>query len=141
MKYMMIVKANADSESGSLPSEQELADMGRYNEELVKAGVLVDGEGLLASSHGARVTFGANGTSTVVDGPFTESKELVAGYWIIDVTSRDEAIRWARRVPFGPGGEIEIRKVAEAEDFGENFTPELREAEDRLREQVAEQRK
>ncbi|WP_199432094.1 YciI family protein [Qaidamihabitans albus] len=139
MRFMMIVKANADSEAGVLPSEQELAEMGRYNEELVKAGVLLDGNGLQASSNGARVQFTDKGKTTVVDGPFTETKELVAGYWIIDVKSKDEAIEWAKRVPFGPGGEIEIRKVAEAEDFGDNFTPELREAEDRLREKIAGQ--
>jgi hypothetical protein len=139
MRYMMIVKASDDSESGVLPTEQELAEMGKYNEQLVKAGVLLDGNGLLASSTGARVTFTGKGESTVTDGPFTETKELIAGYWIIDVKSRDEAIEWARRVPFGPGGQVEVRKVAEAEDFGENFTPELREAEDRLRQQVAEQ--
>ncbi|SFQ55029.1 Uncharacterized conserved protein [Amycolatopsis arida] len=136
MRYMMIVKANADSESGRMPKEQELAEMGTYNEELANAGVLVDGNGLLPSSNGARVQFTGKGQTTVVDGPFTETKELVAGYWIIDVASREEAIEWARKVPFGPGGEIEVRKVAEAEDFGEEFTPELREREERLRERI-----
>lgn len=138
MRYMMIVKASDESEAGVLPSEPELAEMGRYNEELVKAGVMLDGNGLQESRTGARVKFSGKGESTVVDGPFTETKELIAGYWIIDVKSRDEAIEWARRVPF-QDGEVEVRKVFEAEDFGENFTPELREAEQRLREQVAEQ--
>lgn len=139
MRFMMIVKASEDSEAGRLPTEQELAEMGAYNEQLVNAGVLLDGNGLQPSSTGVRVNFTGKGQSTVVDGPFTETKELVAGYWIIDVKSRDEAIEWARRVPFGPGGQIEVRKVVEAEDFGENFTPELQEAEQRLRERVAEQ--
>ncbi|NIJ12095.1 hypothetical protein FHU38_002439 [Saccharomonospora amisosensis] len=139
MRYMLIVKANEDSEAGAMPTEQELAEMGKFNEELVNAGVMLDGNGLLSSSVGARVKFSDKGKTTVVDGPFTETKELIAGYWILDVKSRDEAIEWARRVPFGPGGEIEVRKVAEEEDFGENFTPELREAEQRLREQVTKQ--
>lgn len=139
MRFMMIVKASPESEAGAVPSEQELAEMGTYNEELVKAGVMLDGNGLLDSSRGARVQFTGKGQTTVVDGPFTETKELIAGYWIIDVKSMDEAIEWARRVPFAEG-EIEIRKVAEAEDFGENFTPELREAEDRLRDELAARR-
>lgn len=140
MRYMMIVKANDESEGGVLPTEQELAEMGKYNEELVKAGVLLDANGLQESRTGARVRFSGNGRSTVVDGPFTETKELIAGYWIIDVKSREEAIEWARRVPFHTG-EIEIRKVFETDDFGENLTPELRAAEQRMREQVAEQHK
>lgn len=140
MRYMMIVKASDESEAGVLPTEAELAEMGKYNEELVKAGVMLDGNGLQESRTGARVRFSGKGKSTVVDGPFTETKELIAGYWIIDVKSRDEAIEWARRVPF-EGGEVEVRKVFEEEDFGENFTPELRESEQRLREQVAEQHK
>ncbi|MBA0127138.1 YciI family protein [Haloechinothrix sp. YIM 98757] len=140
MKFMMIVKASAESEAGELPGEQQLAEMGAYNEELVRSGVLLDGNGLQASSSGARVQFSGKGQSTVVDGPFTETKELIAGYWVIDVKSRDEAIAWARRAPFR-GGEVEVRKVHEAEDFGENFTPELREAEERLREQITEQHK
>ncbi|WP_020667548.1 YciI family protein [Amycolatopsis nigrescens] len=139
MKYMMIVKASAESEAGAQPTEQEFAEMAKYNEELVKAGVMLDGNGLLDSGKGARVQFSGKGQSTVVDGPFAEAKELVAGYWIIDVRSREEAIEWARRVPF-ESGELEIRKVAEAADFGESFTPELRAAEDRLREQLTEQR-
>jgi hypothetical protein len=140
MKYVMLVKASEESEAGAQPTEQELAEMTKYNEELVKAGVLLDGNGLQESRTGARVRFSGKGKTTVVDGPFTETKELIAGYWVIDVKSRDEAIEWARRVPF-ESGEIEIRKILEDEDFGENFTPELREAEQRLREQVAEQRK
>ncbi|EHR51153.1 hypothetical protein SacmaDRAFT_2915 [Saccharomonospora marina XMU15] len=139
MRYMLIVKASEQSEAGVLPTEQELAEMGKFNEELVKAGVMLDGNGLGPSSAGARVKFSDRRKTTVVDGPFTETKELVAGYWILDVKSRDEAIEWARRVPFGPGGEIEVRKVAEEEDFGDNFTPELRQAEQRMREQIAQQ--
>lgn len=139
MRYMLIVKANEESEAGVLPTEQELAEMGKFNEELVNAGVMLDGNGLGPSSAGARVKFSDRGKTTVVDGPFTETKELVAGYWILDVKSRDEAIEWARRVPFGPGGEIEVRKVAEEEDFGDNFTPELRQAEQRMREQITQQ--
>ncbi|MFC4003348.1 YciI family protein [Prauserella oleivorans] len=138
MKFMLIVKANEESEAGAMPTEQELAEMGKFNEELVNAGVMLDGNGLLESSKGVRVQFSGKGQTTVVDGPFAETKELIAGYWIIDVKSKDEAIEWARRVPFEEG-EIEIRKVAEAEDFGDNFTPELREAEDKLRERVTGQ--
>jgi hypothetical protein len=138
MKYMMIVKASDDSEAGVLPTEHELAEMTKYNEELVKAGVMLDGNGLQESRTGVRVRFSGKGKSTVVDGPFTETKELVAGYWILDVRSRDEAIEWAKRIPF-ESGEVELRKVFEEDDFGENFTPELREAEQRMREQVAEQ--
>ncbi|MER5392916.1 YciI family protein [Saccharopolyspora sp. NPDC002686] len=138
MKYMVIVKADQESEAGAVPSEQELAEMTRYNEELVAAGVMVDGNGLLESRLGARVKFSGRGSTTVVDGPFTETKELVAGYWILDVASREEAIEWARRIPF-ESGEVEIRKVAEEADFGENLTPELREAEQRMREQITQQ--
>ncbi|CAN5902797.1 YciI family protein [soil metagenome] len=138
MRFMMIVKANQDSEAGVLPTEQELAEMGKYNEELVKAGVLLAGEGLHPSSKGARVTF-SGGRPTVTDGPFAETKELIAGFWLIQVKSREEALEWARRVPFQEG-EIEIRQVFEADDFGAEFTPELREQEDRLRAQIAAQR-
>lgn len=137
MRYMMIVKASDESEAGVLPTQEELAEMGTYNEELSKAGVLLDGNGLQDSSRGARVKFSGKGSSTVVDGPFTETKELIAGYWVIDVKSREEAIEWARRAPFAEG-EVEVRKVFEEDDFGENFTPELREAERKLREQIAE---
>ncbi|MFF5990780.1 YciI family protein [Prauserella flavalba] len=140
MRFMMIVKGNEDTESGAVPSEEELAEMGRYNEELVKAGVMLDGNGLLETAKGAKVRYQGKGKTTVVDGPFTETKELIAGYWIIDVKSKDEAIEWARRIPFVEG-EVEIRKVAEPEDFGDSYTPEIKEAEDKLREEIAKQHK
>jgi hypothetical protein len=134
MRVMVIVKATPDSETGTLPSTELLAAMGRYNEELVRAGVLLAGEGLRPSSAGVRVRFSGSDRS-VVDGPFTETKELVAGFWLWQVRSLDEAIEWARRCPnpMPGGGELEIRPVMEADDFGENLTPELREAEERLR--------
>ena len=138
MRFMVIVKATKDSEAGKMPSQKLLADMGKFNEELVKAGIMLAGEGLHPSSRGARVRF--SGTKrTVVDGPFTESKELVAGYWIWNVKSKKEAIEWVKRCPNPMEGEseIEIRQVFEAEDFGREFTPELREQEERLREQIA----
>ena len=137
MRFMILIKANADSEAGVLPSEQLLTEMGKYNEELVKAGVMLAGEGLHPSSKGARVKFSGD-QRTVVDGPFTETKELIAGFWLWDVGSREEAIEWVRRCPNPMEGEseIEIRQVFEADDFGEEFTPELREAEERLRAQV-----
>lgn len=135
MRFMMIVRADEKTEAGVMPTEQELAEMGRYNEELVKAGILLAGEGLHPSSRGARVVF-AGGEPTVVDGPFAETKELIAGYWLIQVKSREEAVEWARRVPF-QDGVIELRQVFEAEDFGAEFTPELREQEERLRAQIA----
>lgn len=138
MRFMILVKANKDSEAGVLPSEQELAEMGQFNEELVKAGVLLAGEGLHPSSKGVRVRFSAD-KRTVIDGPFPETKELVAGFWMIQVKSREEAIEWVKRVPFHPETgeeEIEIRQVFEADDFGPALTPELREAEDRLRAQL-----
>ncbi|WP_448627812.1 YciI family protein [Geodermatophilus sp. URMC 64] len=138
MRYMVIVKANEDSESGRMPTEQELAEMGAYNEELVKAGVMLAGEGLLPSSNGARVRFDKDGRSTVIDGPFAETKELVAGFWILQVSSREEVLEWVKKAPFRDG-EVEVRKIAEAEDFGEAMTPELREQEDRLRAQTAAQ--
>jgi hypothetical protein len=134
MRFMMIVKASAESEAGAMPSEQELAEMGEFNEELVKAGIMLAGEGLHPSSKGARVQFSGS-KRTVTDGPFGEAKELIAGFWLIQVRSRDEAIEWAKRVPFREG-EIEIRQVFEAEDFGPEFTPELREQEERLRAQL-----
>ena len=137
MRFMMIVKATKDSEAGVLPSEELLAEMGKYNEELVKAGVMLSGEGLQASSKGARVKF-SGGKRTVIDGPFTETKELLAGYWLIQVKSLDEAIEWLKRAPFQEG-EIEIRQVFEADDFGDEFTPELREQEERIRAQVEKQ--
>ncbi len=138
MRYMVIVKANEDSENGVLPTEQELAEMGAYNEELVKAGVMLAGDGLHPSSKGARVRFDETGRSTVVDGPFAETKELIAGFWILQVSSREEVVEWVRRAPFR-GGEVEIRQVFEAEDFGEAYTPEVREQEDRIRATLAEQ--
>ena len=134
MRFMMIVKASDDSERGQMPTEQELREMGQYNEQLVNAGVMLAGEGLHASSKGARVRF-SNRKPVVVDGPFAESKELIAGCWIIQVASREEAIEWARRVPF-VDGEIELRQIAEAEDFGEAMTPDLLEQEKRLGERM-----
>lgn len=116
MRFMMIVKSTPASESGVMPSSGELAAMGRYNEELIKAGVLLAAEGLKSSAEGARVRYGRNG-QTVVDGPFAEARELIAGFWIIDVKDRDEALAWARRVPFSEGEEVEVRKVFEAADF------------------------
>src|SRR6266576_4165433 len=139
MRVMVIVKANKQSEAGVLPDEQILTEMGKFNQELEKAGMLLAGEGLQASSKGARVRF-AGSKRTVIDGPFTETKELIAGFWLWQVTSKDEAIEWLKRAPFGGGTEVEIRQVFEAEDFGPDFTPELRKQEERLRAQV-EQRK
>jgi len=137
MRVMVMVKATADSEDGVMPSEQLLAEMGRFNEELVKAGVMLAGEGLHPSSKGVRVRFSGN-TRSVVDGPFAETKELVAGFWLWQVHSMEEAIEWARRCPNPMPGDsdIEIRPVFEAEDFGAEFTPELREQEQRLRNQI-----
>jgi len=139
MRVMVIVKANQESEAGVLPSEQILAEMGKFNEELAKAGVLLAADGLHPSSKGKRVRF-TEGQRTVIDGPFAETKELIAGYWIWQVRSMDEAVEWLKRAPFGGGIEIEIRPVFEMEDFGEAFTPELREQEARVRAQAAEKR-
>jgi hypothetical protein len=138
MRFMVIVKATRESEAGVLPSEQLLADMGKFNEELAKAGVLLAGEGLQPSSKGARVKFSGK-KRTVVDGPFAETKELIAGFWLLEVRSKEEAIEWVKRAPNPHEGEseIEIRQVFEAEDFGPEFTPELREQEERIRAQVA----
>jgi hypothetical protein len=138
MRYMVIVKASEESERGVLPTTEQLAEMGAYNEELVKAGVMLAGEGLTASSQGARVRFDDDGRTTVLDGPFAETKELVAGFWILQVSSREEVLEWVRKAPFR-GAELEIRRVAEAEDFGDNLTPELREQEEQLRAQAAQQ--
>ena len=137
MRVMVIVKANKDSEAGVMPSTELLAAMGKYNEELVKAGVMLAGEGLKPSSQGARVKFSGS-KRTVIDGPFTEAKELVAGFWLIQVASKEEAIEWVKRCPnpTGEEGEIEIRQVFEADDFGEEYTPELREAEEGIRAQA-----
>jgi hypothetical protein len=136
MRFMVLVKANKDSEAGVLPDQKMLTEMGKFNEELAKAGVMLAGEGLQPSSKGARVRFQGK-KRTVVDGPFTESKELIAGFWLWQVKSKDEAIEWLKRAPFGEGEEVEIRQVFENEDFGAAFTPELREAEDRIRAQIA----
>jgi hypothetical protein len=133
---MVFVKANKESEAGVLPSTEILTSMGKFNEELVKAGVMLAGEGLKPSSAGKRVTFTAVGKPTVTDGPFAETKELVAGFWIWQVRSIEEAVEWLKRSPFGPGAEIELRPVFEAEDFGSQMTPELKEQEERLRQQV-----
>jgi hypothetical protein len=138
MRFMVIVKANKDSEAGVTPSEKMLADMGNFNEELVKAGVMQAGEGLHSSSKGARVKF-RGGKTTVIDGPFAETKELVAGFWLWQVKSKEEAIDWLKRAPF-EDTEVEIRQLFEAEDFGAEFTPELREQEERLRAAVASQK-
>jgi hypothetical protein len=138
MRYMVMVKASEDTEKGVMPTEQELAEMGAYNEELVKAGVMLAGEGLHPTSKGARVRFDENGRTTVVDGPFAETKELIAGFWILEVSSREEVIEWVKKAPFR-NEEIEIRQVFSADDFGDAFTPELREQEDRLRATVEAQ--
>ncbi|MBN8941058.1 MAG: YciI family protein [Rhizobiales bacterium] len=142
MRFMVIVKATKDSEAGIMPSEQLLADMGKFNEELVKAGVMLAGEGLHPSSKGARVRFSGK-TRTVIDGPFAETKELIAGFWLLQVKSKEEVIEWVKRCPnpFEGESEIEIRQVFEAEDFGVEFTPELREQEDRLRAEIERQGK
>jgi len=140
MRVMVIVKASAESEKGVMPSQQELSDMGKYNEELVKAGVMVGGDGLAASHQGKRVRFDGK-KRAVIDGPFAETKELIAGYWLWQVKSMDEAVEWLKRAPFDGGTEVEIRRVFEADDFGEEFTPELREQEQRVWAQAAENAK
>ena len=139
MRFMVIVKANKDSEAGVLPDEKILTAMGKFNEELAKAGVMLEGEGLQPSSKGARVKF-SGGKRTVTDGPFAETKELVAGYWLWQVRTKEEAIEWLKRAPFDET-EVEIRQVFEAEDFGAEFTPELREQEERIRAQTARKKK
>jgi hypothetical protein len=138
MRFMAIVKATEASERGEMPGQGMLEAMGAFNEELVEAGVLLDGDGLRPSSHGARVRFDENGNASVIDGPFPETKELISGYWILEVSSREEAIEWVRKAPFR-GGEVELRPFSTAEDFGEAFTPELQEKEDQLRESAARQ--
>jgi len=137
MRVMVIVKASPESEAGQMPSERELADMGKYNEELVNAGVMLAGEGLHPTSRGKRVRF-SGAQRTVIDGPFAETKELVAGFWLWQVKSLEEAVEWLERAPFDRA-EVEIRPVFEAADFGEEFTPELREQEDRLRAKISAQ--
>ncbi len=138
MRFMVIVKANKDSEAGVMPTEKMLTEMGKFNEELVKAGVMLAGEGLQASSKGARVKF-SGGNKTVIDGPFAETKELIAGFWLWQVNSLEEAIEWLKRAPF-EDTEVEIRQVFEAADFGPAFTSELREQEERLRQQATARR-
>ena len=144
MRFMITVPGNQESEAGFLPQNAErdkemFAKMGRFNEEMVKAGVMLAAEGLQPTSKGARLRF-SGGKTTVIDGPFTESKELIAGFWLIQVKSKDEAIAWMKRAPFGDGVVLEIRQIYEAEDFGPALTPELREQEERLRVQVAGKR-
>ena len=136
MRVIVFVKANKDSEAGVMPTEKMLREMGNFNEELVKAGIMLAGEGLHPTSKGKRVKFTTKG-ATVIDGPFAETKELVAGYWLWQVKSMDEALSWIKRAPFEDGAEIELRPLFEAEDFGAEFTPELRDQEERLRETIA----
>lgn len=140
MRFMVIVPANKDSEAGVLPGKDILAKMGKFNEEMVKAGVMLAGEGLQASSKGARIKF-SDGKTTVTDGPFTESKELIAGFWLIQVRDKEEAIAWMKRAPFDGGTVIEIRQVFEEDDFGTELTPELRAQEQRQRAQIGAQKK
>ena len=134
MRFMVLVPGGPESEAGEMPPTELLEEMTRYNEELVKAGVMLTGDGLRPTSHGARVRF-EGGERTVIDGPFTESKEIVAGYWIWECSSREEALEWLKRAPFDGGTEIELREIAEMEDFDEQMTPELREANERLADQ------
>jgi hypothetical protein len=137
MRFMVLVPGSPESEAGEMPSTEILGAMTKYNEELVKSGVMLAGEGLHPTSRGAKVRFNG-GERTVIDGPFTEAKEIVAGYWVWECASRDEAIEWLKRAPFDGGVEIELRQIFEADDFGEQLTPELREANERLREQTAQ---
>ena len=139
MRVMVIVKASKESEAGQMPSVKELTDMGKFNEELVKAGVMLAGEGLHPSSKAKRIKF-SGGSTRVIDGPFAETKELVAGFWLWQVKSMEEAVEWLKRAPFDGGAEIEIRPVFEAEDFGKEFTPDLRAQEERLRQQAKSNR-
>jgi hypothetical protein len=139
MRVMVIVKASKESEAGQMPSEQILTDMGKFNEQLVKAGLMLAAEGLHPTSKGKRVRFSGR-ERTVIDGPFAESKELIAGFWLWQVKSMDEAVEWLKRAPFDGGTEVEIRPVFEADDFGKEFTPELRAQEERLRAEVERQR-
>lgn len=136
MRVMVIVKANEESEAGIMPSQKLLADMGNYNEELVKAGIMLEGEGLHPSSKGKRIKFSGS-KRLVTDGPFAETRELIAGYWLWKVNSMEEAVEWLKKAPFEEGEEVEIRPVFEADDFGDEFTPELREQEDRIRAEAA----
>src|SRR5213083_2003059 len=138
MRFMIIVKADKHSEAGVLPDRKILTEMGKFNEQLVKAGVMLAGEGLQPSSKGARVKF-ADGRQTVTDGPFTETKELIAGFWLWQVKSKEEAIEWLKRAPFDGGTEVEVRQVFEAADFGAELTPEIKERDERLRQQIKKQ--
>ena len=138
MRFMVMVRADENSEAGVMPSSDLLAAMGKFNEEMVKAGVMLTGEGLHPSMRGTRLRF-SGGTPTVIDGPFP-AKELVCGFWMLQVKSKDEAIEWMKRAPFGGGAEIEIRQVFEAEDFGAEFTPEMRQAEEHMRAEAAKRR-
>ena len=138
MRFMVIVKANKQSEAGILPSREQLAEMGKFNEQLVQAGVMLAGEGLQASSKGVRVRFEGK-KRTAIDGPFAETKELIAGFWLWQVKSKEEAVEWLKRAPFDGGEEVEIRQVFETADFGDQMTPELKEQEERLREQAKKQ--
>ena len=140
MRVMVIVKGDKDSEAGIMPSQEILTDMGKYNEELVKAGVMLAGEGLAPTSQGKRIRFDGK-KRTVIDGPFAETKELIAGFWLWQVKSMSEAVEWLKRAPFDGGTEVEIRRVFENEDFGAEFTPELREQEDRLRAEISSRAK
>jgi len=140
MRFMVLVPADENSEAGVLPNEKLFEEMGKFNEEMVKAGVMLAGEGLHPTSKGARLKF-SEGKTTVIDGPFTESKELIAGFWIIQVKSKEEAIEWMKRAPFGGGVELEIRQIFELDEFGQEFSPELRAQEERLRAQVEENAK
>lgn len=137
MRFMVMVPADADTEAGVMPTEQQLAEMGAYNEELAKAGVMVSGEGLHPTSKGRRIQF-TGGEANVVDGPFSESKELIAGFWVLECESLDEVTDWVRKAPFAAGTQLEIRQVFEADDFGEEFTPELREQEERIRASIGD---
>ncbi|GAA1956180.1 YciI family protein [Amycolatopsis minnesotensis] len=139
MRFMVMVKGDESTEAGVMPTEEELAAMGRFNEELVKAGVMLAGDGLHPSSKGAKIRF-SGGKSTVVDGPFAEAKELVAGFWMLQAKSKDEALEWIRRAPF-VDAEVELRQVFDTEDFGDAMTPEIKEAEEKLRAKLAEQQK
>lgn len=140
MRFMIIVKANKDSEAGVLPNEKVLTEMTKFNEELVKAGVMLAGEGLHSSSKGVRIRFDGS-KRTLIDGPFSETKELIAGFWLWQVRSKEEAIEWLKRAPFDGGEEVEIRQVFEDADFGAEYTPELQEKEKRMREQIAQNTK
>lgn len=135
MRVMVLVKSSPETEAVQMPTEQELAEMGKFNEALANAGILLDGEGLHPSSKGVRIDF-SGGKTSVTDGPFAETKELLAGYWLWKVDSMDEAVEWAKRAPFGEGAQLELRQVFDAEDLGEALTPELREQEQRLRQQI-----